>query len=125
VIIRKAKGRRPKSNQAGRMTKAEAAFRDRLTVDVNRGIIQWFRFEALKLRLADRTWYTPDFVVMDEACILNCFEIKEIWAKDGKPHWEDDARVKFKVVAEQYPILQFTAAAWNRSTGQWTFEVMQ
>lgn len=60
------------------------------------GEVAWFRFEGLKLRLADNTFYTPDFAVMLADGSLECHEVKG--------HWQDDARVKIKVAAEMYPM---------------------
>lgn len=57
-------------------------------------IARWY-FEHLTFRLADRTTLTPDFFVITA---VGHFEIYET-----KGHWEDDARVKFKVAAEMYP----------------------
>jgi hypothetical protein len=60
------------------------------------GEVVWYRFEGLKLRLANATFYTPDFAVMLSTGELQCHEVKG--------HWQDDARVKIKVAAEMYPI---------------------
>ena len=46
---------------AGRMNKTEAAYAELLAARAHVGEILEFKFESLKLRLADRTWYTPDF----------------------------------------------------------------
>lgn len=72
-----------------------------------------YRFEAIKLRLADRTTYTPDFMVIKETHI----ELHEV-----KGHWEDDARVKWKVAAEAYPWFEFVAVTQPRKDA-WSFEV--
>lgn len=40
--------------------------------------------------MADKTFYSPDFIVP----ALDCIEVHEV-----KGHWEDDARVKIKVAA--------------------------
>lgn len=71
------------------------------------------RFEAIKLRLADSTFYTPDFFVVraDGGC-----EFHEV-----KGHWEDDARVKVKVAAEAYPEFVFIGVTWHRQKG-WQYE---
>ena len=56
------------------------------------GLVWWF--EAVKLRLADKTFYTPDFMVLTADAI----EMHEI--KGG--FFRDDARVKWKVAADQF-----------------------
>jgi hypothetical protein len=79
------------------------------------GDVVWFRFEGMKFRLADSTFYTPDFAVMLASGELECHEVKG--------HWQDDARVKVKVVADQYP-LRFIAVTANtkKSGGGWAVE---
>ncbi|HGO6068482.1 TPA: hypothetical protein ACK3Q6_001620 [Burkholderia cepacia] len=79
----------------GRMNKTEAAYADVLAARLHIGEILWFRFEAHKLRLADKTFYTPDFTVINAAGQTEYHEVK------GR--WTDKARAKTKVAAEQYP----------------------
>lgn len=79
-----------------RMNKWEAQYDAELRVKWGAGIIQWYGFEAVKLRLADNAHYTPDFAVMDAGRL----EFHEV-----KGFWRDDALVKFKVAAAQFPFL--------------------
>jgi len=104
-----ALGRMP----AGRMNKTEAAYAELLAARVHVGEILEFKFESVKLRLADRTWYTPDFALV---LADGTREIHEV-----KGHWTDDARVKIKVVAELYPYDRFIAV--RRVKGEWIREV--
>lgn len=60
-------------------------------------IISWY-FEPIKLKLADNTYYTPDFMVI----LSTHIEFHEV-----KGFWRDDARVKFKVASELYPYFKF------------------
>ena len=46
------------------MNKTEALYDIRLDALKHHGEILWYRFEGVKLRLADNTFYTPDFAVM-------------------------------------------------------------
>ncbi|PRE60689.1 DUF1064 domain-containing protein [Burkholderia multivorans] len=84
-------GRMPK----GRMNKTEAAYADLLAGRLHAGEILWFRFESFKLRLADSTFYTPDFAVITAAGATEFHEVKGLWT--------DDARAKIKIAAAQYP----------------------
>lgn len=59
------------------------------------GEVAWYKFEGLKLRLADNTFYTPDFAVMLQTGELECHEVKGFW--------QDDARAKIKIAADLYP----------------------
>jgi len=67
------------------------------------GEICWWAYECFKFRLADKTWYTPDFIVVANDLHIEAHEVKSIWST-GKPGWTDDSRVKVKVCAEMYPI---------------------
>lgn len=83
--------------KVGQMNKTEAEYAAALDAMQRLGMVLWYRFEGLKLRLADNTFYTPDFAVMRANGTLECHEVKG--------HWQDDARVKIKVAAEMYPFL--------------------
>jgi hypothetical protein len=82
--------------------------------------INYFRFEAIKLRLARLTFYTPDFLVVTNSGSIELHEVKAIWKPQSRAHWEDDARVKIKVAVELYPCFLFRAA-WL-DNGEWKFE---
>lgn len=101
--------------KVGAMNKTEAAYAAHLESQRAAGQVLWFRFEGLKLRLADNTFYTPDFAVMAADGQLECHEVKG--------YWQDDARVKIKVAAEQYP-LTFLAvkAKAKKDGGGWAVE---
>lgn len=65
------------------------------------GEILWYEFDAVKLRLAAATFYTPDFFVMKADYSLEVHEVKG--TSKGKPFVEDDAAVKIKVAADKFP----------------------
>ena len=50
--------------KTGSMNKTETAYDSHLAALQHAGQIKWRKFEGLKLRLADNTFYTPDFAVM-------------------------------------------------------------
>lgn len=79
----------------GQMNKTEEAYASLLRDRQFAGEIAWFRFEGIKLRLADNTFYTPDFAVMLTTGFIEIHECKG--------HWQDDARAKIKIAADQYP----------------------
>lgn len=101
--------------KAGAMNKTEAAYAGHLEALKFNGKIQWYRFEGMKLRLADNTFYTPDFAVMAADGAIECHEVKGFW--------QDDARVKIKVAADQYPF-RFVAvkAQAKKNGGGWGYE---
>lgn len=81
--------------ETGRMNATEARYAAHLAARQVAGAVLWFAFEAVKFRLADLTFYTPDFLVMPAGCVLEVHEVKG--------HWEEDARVKIKVAASLFP----------------------
>ncbi len=81
----------------GQMNSTECAYAERLEILKVQGLVSWFVFESVKLRLADLTFYTPDFAVMLADGTLEMHEVKGFW--------QDDARVKIKVAAEMYPLV--------------------
>lgn len=104
--------------KVGAMNKTEAAYALHLSQQQTAGRVLWFRFEGLKLRLADNTFYTPDFAVLAADGVMECHEVKG--------HWQDDARVKIKVAAEQYPF-RFMAirVRAKRDGGGWDVEAFE
>lgn len=78
------------------MNKTEAAYAEHLEAKKICGQIAWYIFEGMKFRLADNTFYTPDFMVM--------LSTGELEAHEVKGFWQDDARVKIKVAAAMYPL---------------------
>jgi len=81
--------------KTGQMNKTEAAYSEILSMMRHTGEIQWFKFEGVKLRLADNTFYSPDFAVMRKSGEMEMHEVKGFW--------QDDAKVKIKVASDLYP----------------------
>jgi len=101
----------------GQLNKTEEAYRQHLEARKFAGEIAWYRFEGIKLRLADKTFYTPDFAVMLADGSMELHEVK------GAPGiFTDDAKVKVKVCAQDYPfpvIVAFPIA--KKRGGGWEF----
>lgn len=100
--------------KTGEMNKTEARYDQHLQA-ITGIVIAWHKFEGVKLRLADNTFYSPDFAVM----LLNgSLEMHEV-----KGFWEDDARVKIKVAAALYPF-RFKALKpiAQKNGGGWSVE---
>lgn len=76
------------------MNKLEAGFSRYLDDLESRGPILSYRFEPFKLRLAGRTYYSPDFAVRLKNGNLAILEVKGFM--------RDDASVKTKTAAEQF-----------------------
>ena len=111
----KAKGR-PR-RQPGEMTSVEKQMHHELGVKQTLGEIEWFAYEPVKLRLADRTFYTPDFCVMHTDGTIEFREVKGSWKA---PH-QEDSRVKIKVAAEQFQMFRFTSYSGGGKKG-WKIE---
>lgn len=105
------------------MTRPEKRYAERLIGMQLIGVIHWYAFEPIKLRLADNTTYTPDFLILAQNGGLECHEVKgskTVQLKSGKasrPWCEEDAKIKIKVAAEMYPF-RFVMA-WEDEQGTW------
>ena len=97
----------------GVMNKTERKYSDHLESLKMNGEIQYYAFDSMKFRLADKTFYSPDFIVLKSNGELEAHEVKG--------HWEDDARVKIKVAASMHPI-PFIAVKWNEKNNSWDYE---
>ena len=74
------------------------------------------KYEAFGLRLADNSWYRPDFLVQLADCSLEFHEVKACDAR-GNILKEDDADVKWKVAAETFPMFTFRMMGHLRNGG--------
>lgn len=97
----------------GVMNKTEQRYASHLEGLKICGEIQYYAFDSMKFRLADKTFYSPDFIVLRATDELEAHEVKG--------HWEDDARVKIKVAASMHPI-PFIAVKWNDKNNCWDYE---
>ena len=100
---------------AGRMNGTEALYAEVLEAQREAGYVLWWCFESVKFRLADNTFYTPDFMVLLGDLTLQVHEVKG--------HWEDDARAKIKIAADLYPVFKFIAIKKvSKKLGTWERE---
>lgn len=84
-----------KSTDEGKLNRLEASFLFWLRV----ARPPWIGIQNMTLKLADDVRYTPDFMTVDEAGGLVAWECKG-WMRD-------DARVKLRVAARQFPFIKF------------------
>ena len=110
-MIRKQYARARVQPVRGSMNKTEQAYGAYLELRKRCGEILGYGFERIKLRLADNTFYTPDFDVVAADGTLELHEVKGFW--------EDDARVKIKVAAEVFP---FRFLGVKKTRTGWEFE---
>lgn len=101
--------------KTGEMNKTEAEYAQLLEHKKMTLEIAWYKFEGMKFRLADNTFYTPDFIVM--------LSTGEIEAHEVKGFWTDDARVKIKIAADMYPVaFKAVTKAAKKDGGGWKVE---
>jgi hypothetical protein len=98
----------------GTMNKTEEAYAKYLDTLKALGDVLWWKFEAFKLRLADNTFLTMDFAVMNSA-----FELEQHDVKGSFAMIEDDAWAKTKIAAAEYPFRFFVVAPVDRTLSAW------
>jgi hypothetical protein len=102
----KALGRLP----PGKANKTESAYGDFLELRRRAGDVLWFKFEGMKFKLADNTFYTPDYPVLLSDGTMEMHEVKPL------NFATDDSKVKIKVAAEMFP---FRFLIVNRTKQSW------
>ena len=106
LIIKPARG------PTDRMNKTERRYADYLEAcRMGREFI-WWGYACMKFRLADDTWYTPDFIVIPRLSILEVHEVKGGFIRE-------DSKIKFKVCKELYSkvgvwrMMQWKGGEWR------------
>lgn len=99
-------------------TKLEASYRAHLEVMKAAGRILDYRARGpVNLRLADKTFFRPDFLVVAADGTLELHETKG--------YMEDDAAVKLKVAAETYPMFRIVLVKARRVRDGGGFEARE
>ena len=102
----------------GELNKTEQAYAMVLEDRKFRGEIAWYAYEGIKFRLADKTFFTPDFAVLQADGVMEIVEIK-----GSKAIFMDDAKVKLKVSAELFPfVFKLAVPRAKRDGGGWLEE---
>ncbi len=84
-----------------------------LALQLAGGLIRWYDFEPLRLRLGGTAFYKPDFIVIDG--------IGQVVSYETKGHWREAARARIKIAAARFPWIRFIAARRDQKGG-WNFE---
>lgn len=111
----KAKAKQPDRHA---MNKNETAYSRWLEAQRQRGFIAAWKWSPFKIRLGSdwKTTLTPDFMVIENDDTVTLVDCK---GRKGAGFWaEEDAMVKLKVVAEQYPWFRFVVT-WQQKDGTW------
>ncbi len=94
-------------------SEAERKYAQRLEVWRLAGLIQSWRHEPCRFKLAERTSYMPDFEVVDLSGHRHYVEVKG---------WHQNihvSRVKWKIAASFHPEHSWWWATYHRKTDQW------
>lgn len=108
IVLAKGKITQP---YAG-MNKWESAYAQHLEARKLNGEIVSYTYESIKFKLADLTYYTPDFFILFPDGSVELHEVKGFW--------RDDARVKIKVVAKTFPMFTFIIVTKDSGAWIWT-----
>lgn len=102
------------------MNKTETAYAQRLDLLAKAGEIAFWAFEAIKFRLADGAWYTPDFLVHVSDGTVSAVTKLEIHEVKGfsREAWG----VRWKVAKDIYGGMFRFVLVRRGERGGWTFE---
>lgn len=88
------------------MNKLEAAYAQHLEFRKQAGEIEWWAFEPMRVRLADNTFYRPDFGVLRDGRLE--FHETKGWMREA-------ARVRLNVAAEHLPFSFYLVKQRNQA----------
>ena len=94
----------------------ESSFAALLQERLNKGEILYYGYEKVAFKLAKKTTWTPDFMVIEADGEVVFMEVKGGWFTDA-------ARVKTKVTASMFPHFKFVLC--RKKAGQWFFEEIE
>ena len=78
------------------------------------GDILWWKFEPASLRLAPKTFFKPDFMILRKDGLLII--------DDTKGFMTDDANVKIKVAASMFPFQFRIVRKAGKAGGMWSIQ---
>lgn len=74
------------------------------------GDIDGWEFEGIRVKLADGTWYKPDFLV---------WKGRDVYLEEIKGRMREAARVRLNVAARLYPMFRFMLLRRHRGETGW------
>jgi len=92
------------------MNKTEAEYAAMLQARSTQGEIFWWQYEAITLKLADNTRYTPDFLVMLTDGTIEIHETKGGFIRE-------DGWLKLKIAAALFPFRFFLCQKQAKKAG--------
>lgn len=104
------------STAKGVMNKTEERFASRLALMKAAGEILGYRYEAVKFCIVSTcpnkriaVYYTPDFMIQRADCELEMVDVK------GSGGWSEDAKLKMKMAAAQFPEFHWVGYTWTKA----------
>jgi hypothetical protein len=88
--------------KTGQMNKTESTYAEYLSALERAGEVKWWRFEGIKLKLAENTHLTIDFAVLTAEGYIELHDVK-----GSAAIVQDDALAKMKIAAELFPFKFF------------------
>jgi hypothetical protein len=89
-------------------------------------LLREWRYHPMRFRLADGTWYEPDFLALSRVGSLMTpqdfvfYEVKGSWlSKNAR-----DSRTRLKVAASRYHWFNWYAVTWEKKEGRWLYEAI-
>jgi len=98
------------------MNKLESSYAEHLRMLQLTGEVHSFSYERHNLKLADRTYYKPDFEVMLPDGSIEFHEVKG--------YMQEDANVKLKVAAQQFPQYVFKLIYRGKRNSGWQISIL-
>lgn len=110
-----------KRRKPGEKTDPESAWENKLLEEQSAGIVHEYRYEPIKLKLCDGTYYIPDYMVLMADGSVYFDECKGSWKAPNQAK----SRLKLKMAAELYPWFTFRGVVCTeipkRDGGGWKF----
>jgi hypothetical protein len=93
-------------------SKWEPQYAEQLEMLRRAGEVLWYRYEGIRLRLADGALFSPDFAVVAKDGALEFHEVKGMW--------REAARVRWKLAKESFPFVFKLVTKGKGKTGRFT-----
>jgi len=120
------KARARQQHMPGQMNRGEAEYDAHLKARLEAKDIVWYDFEPFKLKLADLSFYTPDFVVQVCDATFECHEVKPTYrqkltngTRREAPFCFEDAKLKIRFAANKFKHLFKFVIVFPLKQGGW------
>lgn len=108
-----------RQRQGSGLNKTETAFLEHIQKSLPLAKV---RPHGLTFLIANGVRYTPDFILDLGGGAITAYEVKAMRGK--RVHVEDDASVKTKCIAKEWPSITFILAWFDKSKHAWQFQTV-